>query len=55
MIKLLSGTFAEGCGVVAYNENTDDFYHCLVLKEKETNRLFIAIKGKKYFEDDVIR
>lgn len=54
MIELLSGSFEEGCGVMVYDTETSNYYHLLVLTDKETGKLFIEIKDKKYFENDIV-
>lgn len=53
MFIILQGSFLEGCGVIVRDEETDEFYHLLVHKEKETNRLFVEIREKKYYESEV--
>lgn len=52
-IKLLSGTFEKGCGVVVKNLQSDNFFHLLVLKDKTTGKLFVEIGNKQYFEEDI--
>ena len=51
---ITSGTFAEGCGVMVWDTITDRFFHLVVLKDKENEKLFIEIDGKKYYAEDVI-
>ena len=53
-VRITSGTFAEGCGVIAYDTTTDKYYHLIVLKDKENGKLFIEINNKKYYTEDVI-
>ena len=53
MLKIIQGSFLEGCGVIVRNVETDGTYHLLVHKEKETDRLFVEIKEKKYYEEDI--
>lgn len=53
MLKIIQGSFIDGCGLIAHDTETDEFYHLLVLKEKETDRLFIEIGEKKYYKEDV--
>lgn len=55
MLILLQGTFLEGCGVMVHEPVTDEYYHLIVLKEKETRNLFVEIGEKKYYEHDVHR
>ena len=53
-IRITSGTFAEGCGVIAHDTTTDEYYHLVVLKDKTNGKDFIEINGKKDYTEDVI-
>ena len=53
MLKIIQGSFIEGCGVIVRDTETDNIYHLLVRKEKETDRLFVEIGEKKYYESEV--
>lgn len=55
MLKLIQGSFLEGCGVIVRKENTDSMYHLLVHKEKKTDRLFVEIGEQKFYEEDICR
>ena len=52
-IKILSGTFEKGGGVIVYHGQSDNFYHLIVLEDKETGKPFVEIKNKQYFEEDI--
>ena len=54
MLKIVQGSFLEGCGVIAHETETDRFYHTLVHKENDTDKLFVEIRRKKYYESEVI-
>lgn len=54
-VKILSGTFEKGCGVLIHLMQSDNFYHLIVLEDKETGKPFVEIKNKQYFEDDIER
>ena len=51
-MRIVRGTFAEGCGVIAHDTITDKYYHLIVLKD--CNGLFIEVSGKKYYTEDII-
>lgn len=53
MLKLIQGSFLEGCGVVVRNVDTDGIYHLLVHKEKETDKLFVEIGEQKFYEEQI--
>lgn len=53
MLKIIQGSFVDECGVIVRDTETDEFYHLLVHKEKETNKLFVVIGEKKYYESEV--
>lgn len=53
MLKIIQGSFLDGCGVIVLDTKTDSIYHLLVHKEGETGRLFVEIGGKKYYESEV--
>lgn len=53
MLKLIQGSFLEGCGVVVRNVETDGIYHLLVHKEKATGKLFVEIDEKKFYKEDM--
>ena len=55
MLKLVQGSFFEGCGVIVRNVDTDGIYHLIVHKEKETGKLFVGIGEQKFYEEDVCR
>lgn len=55
MLKLIQGSFLEGCGVIVRNIETDGIYHLLVHKEKETDRLFVEINEQKFYKEDICR
>lgn len=54
-IKILSGTFEKGCGVIVHHIQSNNFYHLIVFKDKETSKLFVEIGDKQYFEEDIER
>lgn len=53
MLKLIQGSFLEGCGVVVWDEERDNPYHLLVHKEKETDKLFVEIGEQKYYSAQI--
>lgn len=53
MLKIVQGSFLEGCGVIVRDTETDNIYHLLVHKEKKTDRLFVEIGEKKYYKEDM--
>lgn len=53
MLKLIQGSFLEGCGVIVRNIKTDGIYHLLVHKEKGTDKLFVEISEQKFYEEDI--
>lgn len=53
MLKLLSGTFAIGCGVMVHELEDDEYYHLLVLEEKHTGNAYVEIHGKPYYKEDL--
>ena len=53
-IRITSGTFAEGCGVMVHDTMTDKYYHVIVLKDKDSEKDYIEIEGKRYYTEDVI-
>lgn len=55
MLKLIQGSFLEGCGVILRNVETDEIYHLLVHKEKATGKLFVEIREQKFYEEDICR
>lgn len=52
MVKIIQGTFAKGCGVIAWNTKTDKMYHLIVLEENE-GKPFIEIMNQRYYANDV--
>ena len=44
-MKLISGTFENGCGVIVSHEG--NYYHLVVVKD------CIEIKGKKFYKEDL--
>ena len=54
MLKLMQGSFLEGCGVHVWDEERDNPYHLLVLKEKGSDRLFVEIGEQKYYAEHLI-
>ena len=54
-LKVLSGTFEKGCGVLIHDIQSDIFYHLIVLEDKETRKPFVEIKSKRYFVTDIER
>lgn len=46
-MKIISGTFADGCGVIVYNKETNQMYHKVVYKG------YIEIDGKIYRKEDM--
>lgn len=52
-IKILSGSFLEGCGVMVKDLRTNNFHHLLVLRDKKDGKLFVEIGNKQYFEEDI--
>lgn len=55
MLKIISGSFLEGCGVIVWNVETDGIYHLIVHKEKGTNKLFIEIGEQEFYEEDICK
>lgn len=53
MLKLLEGSFLDGCGVWVHDAQTDNYYHLLVRTDKTNGKLFVEIGEKKYYEEDV--
>ena len=51
-MKLLSGTFKKGCGVLIHIQS-DKFYHLIVLEDKKTEKPFVEIQNKRYFKEDI--
>lgn len=51
-MKILSGTFQEGCGVLIYDEATDEYYHKVVLLHKEKLQPFVEFNKKEWFLED---
>lgn len=54
MISKISGSFLEGYGMIVYLAETDNYHHVLVHKEKNSNRLFVEIRDKKYYQEDFL-
>ena len=54
MLKIVQGSFLEGCGVIVRDTETDNIYHLLVHKEQKTDRLFVEIGEKKYYKEKII-
>ena len=54
MLKLIQGSFLEGCGVIVRNVETDGIYHLIVHKEKKTDRLFVEIGEQKFYKNEVL-
>lgn len=54
MLKLIQGSFLEGCGVIVRNVETDKIYHLLVHKEKGTDRLFVEMNEQKFYKNEVL-
>lgn len=52
-IKILSGSFLLGCGVIVHGLQSDGYYNLLVQNDKETGRLFVDLEGMQYFEEDI--
>lgn len=46
-MKIISGTFVDGNGVIVYNKETNQMYHKVVYKG------CIEINGKFYSKDDI--
>lgn len=53
MLKLVQGSFVEGCGVIVRNVDTDRIYHLLVHKERETDKLFVEIGEQKFYKEQI--
>lgn len=53
-VKILQGSFLEGCGITVKKVMTGKYYHLLVHKEKKTGKLFVEIGEQKYYENEVI-
>ena len=54
MLKKISGSFEEGCGILAHEIDKDSFYHLLVLKEKDTQKCFVEINNRKFYKEDLV-
>lgn len=52
-VKVLSGSFENGCGVIVHY--MDNFYHLVVFEDKETGKLFVEINNKRHYEEDIER
>lgn len=46
MLKITSGTWGEGNGIIIYDSETDNYYHELVCRNS------IEHRGKLYYKDD---
>ena len=55
MLKLIQGSFLEGCGVIVRNVDTDGTYHLIVHKEKKTCKLFVEIGEQKFYKEDICK
>ena len=55
MLKLIQGSFLEGCGVIVRDVITDAYFHLLVHKETESDRLFIEVCEQRFYKEDVCR
>lgn len=51
-LSILSGTFEIGCGIMVKDE-THNFYHLLVVEDRETKKACIELHDKVYFEEDI--
>ena len=51
-MKIISGTFQEGCGVLLYDEANDEYYHKVVLFHKLKKKPFVELNQKKWFLED---
>lgn len=47
MLKIISGTWEEGNGIIVHDTVTDNFYHLVVYKNS------VEIKGNLYYKDDL--
>lgn len=46
MLKIINGTFENGCGVTIHDTETDNYYHKVVYKNS------IEHNGKLYYKED---
>ena len=46
MLKIINGTFENGCGITIHDTETDNYYHKIVYKNS------IEHNGKLYYKDD---
>lgn len=46
MLRIINGTFENGCGITIHDTETDNYYHKVVYKNS------IEHKGKLYSKDD---
>lgn len=46
MLKIINGTFENGCGITIHDTETDNYYHKVVYKNS------VEINGKLYYKDD---
>ena len=51
-LTIISGTFSEGCGITVKDENYN-FYHLLVVADRETNKPCVELHDVVYFEEDL--
>ncbi len=51
-IKISSGSFLPGCGVVVWDLKTDNLYHLLVRTDGKGN--YIEIVEKRYYKEDIM-
>lgn len=49
MLKIICGTFKNGCGITIHDTETDNFYHKVVYKDS------VEINGALYSIDDFNR
>lgn len=46
MLKIINGTFENGCGITIHDTETDNYYHKVVYKNS------VEINGKLYYKED---
>lgn len=50
-IKVISGTFEKGCGIMVWDKVTDKIYHKIVFEDK--NGCCIEVENIRYYKKDL--
>ena len=51
-IYVISGTFQVGCGVIV-EDSKSNYYHLVVLADRETKKPCVELHNKVYFEEEL--